>query len=368
MLQLDIATRIVGPAEDFYVVRPGSEFSLYEDFQRLNHVFLDFPGLILNPAEPFPSKDDARAMIARSIAIRDWFESGGAADVQFQPAQFYANAARGKRIGKYVSAAERLTRQLRPGTIIIVPGPGYLSDVLIGELVGSSTSVTLDRYGRHTLPARRVRWLKGKAKAYFSDELIDVLKNRNPIYILPRSLREEILRSSFDQYIIGDTYTARLRTQDEDFSTLNDFDIQSFLNFAAGAIAALEDGDVENGSLGLQQAIARLRQHRELIPELASNINSPGWLRIFGGSTLPIAVVVLLAAALSGEPVTADTLSVVNSMAPVGDPCTVAVEEQVKGAIQLMRIDDWQDACELARAAGEEADVDTSVRTSIIED
>ncbi len=55
IIEIDIATRIIGEDEDMYVVRPGASYSLYDDFRREGAVFLDFPDL------PFSIENKPRA-------------------------------------------------------------------------------------------------------------------------------------------------------------------------------------------------------------------------------------------------------------------------------------------------------------------
>jgi hypothetical protein len=369
LLQLDIATRVVGEAENFYLVRPGQEFTLYNDFLQRSHVFLDFPGigLDLNPQSRFPSDLDARAMVTRSSTIRDWHLSGRRGARPSTDLAPYHDLAKGRRVGKYVAALKRLLYEIPTGSIIVVPGPGYFSDVLIGEITGPRTNIRIGDYEGEEIPARPVRWVGKKHKARFSPEMIDLLKNRNPLVQMPRSVREEVLATAYDQYVIGDTFTARLRTTDDDFSTLDDYDIQTFINYSAGVLAAFEGAAPDARDLSIADAIRILRNHREAIPEFASNINSPGFLRLFGSSTIPLVIIVLLSAALSGAAVSADSVHVINSMAPAGDLCALQVEEQVKGVLAMMRIDDWQHACELARDAHEATGLTTSVRAQVVQ-
>ena len=115
--------------------------------------------------------------------------------------------------------------------------------------------------------------------------------------------------------------------------------------------------------------IALLRQHRDQIPEFASNINSPGFLRLFSGKNIPLVVAVLLSLALSEASVAdPDAIHVINSKAPAGDPCALSVEHQVRGAVRLMKIEAWQQSCIQARDAHKETGLKTSVKVKVEEE
>ncbi len=360
MLEIDIATRVVGAAEDIYIVRPGAEFALYDDFIAKEHVFLDFPGFGLSPDQNFPEKDPARQMATRSIAVRDWHLAKRAGQEPNRNLNAYARSTKGRRVGRYVSGIKRLNYEMPTGTIIVVPGPQIFSDVLIGEISGPRTAVTVEAYPNETLLARPVKWLARRPKAKFTQEFVEKLKTRNPITLLDRSLREEVLRAGYGQYVIGDLFVARLETTSADFSTLDDYDIQTLINFAAGAILAYEEGYDKEGGLSLLDALAYLRQNRDAVPEFKSNINSPGSLRLFSGSVAPLAIVAIVTAALSGEVVAAD-MRIGNSKGGTDQVCVLEVQERVRGAVRLMRLDDLAQACAQTTYAKKDAGLKSSM-------
>jgi hypothetical protein len=362
LLEIDIATRVFGPAEDIYIVRPGADFALYDEFRSQSRVFLDFPGFGLAPTDPFPEQLEARAMATRSIAVRDWHLAGHLGVSPDRDLASYRRKVRGRRVGKYVAAMRRLNYELPTGSVIVVPGPHLFSEVLIGEISGPRLFTSVPAYPDEKLLGRDVRWLARRPKARFSEEFIEKLKTRNPITQLDRSLREEVLRAGFGQYVIGDHFTARMETTEDDFSTLDDLTIQTLVNFVAGAILATEQGLTEDGSLSIAAALDLLRAHRESVPEFTSNINSPGFQRLLGATIAPLVIVMVLTAAMSGEAVSADSLSAFNSKGTAHDVCAIQVEEKAKAAVKIMRIDDLQRACEQMVATQKQVGLKTSMK------
>lgn len=195
-------------------------------------------------------------------------------------------------------------------------------------------------------------------------ELDAVLRTANPISLLPRSLRSEILQVGYDQYSLFETFASKLTTTDKDFSVLDDFNLALFVNFAAGALAAYRLGERREGCIGLTEALNLLDEHRELTPELKSNINSPGFKRIFAGQPSPLTIAVLFTMAMSTPSGASETpaLQVHNSAANSADVCTVTVQAEAVGAMKLMKLDDWHRACEAARAVAKSSGAHTSMK------
>ncbi|QBX37206.1 hypothetical protein E4M02_02675 [Brevundimonas sp. S30B] len=360
---LDISTRFVGQNEEMYIVRPGEGFSLYNDFMRHRAIFLDFPDIRLDFAAT-PKKDALRQAVVRSMELREWHRRHQRGPEPSRDPSDYVDAAKGRRVGRYVGAVERLYYTLKPGTIVVVPGPGYFSDVLIGEIVGPPTTVTdVSLYPGETLPARRVRWIGKRPKARFKEVLRDRLQKPTPLMAIDRSVRHEVLEAAFDQFAIGETFSARLRTTAADFSTLDDYNIQSFLNYVSGVLAAVEEEKRPAKAMDMAAALEMLKAHRDLVPELTSNINSPGALRLFNKRMLPIAAALLLALATSGasiSPATVD-IKVVNSAVAGDDPCALVVQEHVMAAVRLMDLDTWHQVCVQARDAAKSTGLATSI-------
>lgn len=217
---VDIATRFLLPAEDIYIIRPGQDFSLYRSFLEHRVVFLDFPDLQLDPSAPKPTREKLREAVVRSMRLRDWHRGGRVGAEPSRRPQDYRGEANGRRVGRYVGAVERLYYDLPKGTIIAVPGPGYFSDVLIGELGPVTTVNSVPLYPNEPMLARRIRWRGKRSKSSFSGPLRDRLQMPTPLMVVDRSLRRELLEAAFDQFSLGDTFSARIRVTNDDFSVL----------------------------------------------------------------------------------------------------------------------------------------------------
>lgn len=364
VIQVDIATRLVEPDEDFFVVRPGKGHSLYGDFDRRSAVFLDFPDLDLAAFAAAPPDSTLRREIAlRSMTIRDWHLRKRKAEKPSRAIEDYDGKAYRARLGHYVSAIEKLYFQLPDQTIVIVPSPGPYSDVLVGVLGGGVEPFSnFDIYPDETLPGRRVKWLGRTPKAMFSPAARERLANPHPVMQLDRRLRKEFLRTAYDQFIIGDSFTARFRTEAADYSSLDDQDIASFVNYIAGIIGQFE----ENGGgspVSAADAAKLLRAMRDRVPELSVNINSPGYLRLLSKRVDPVTIALFMALAVNGvTPSTGQPIDVINSAGPKHDSCALTVSQQAKGAMSIMTFDDWKSHCGRLNDAAKNVHLKTSMK------
>lgn len=368
IIEIDIATRFVDEDEDIFVVRPGAGFSLYETFDRDDIVFLDFPGLELDFAKrPPPSAVlGLREQLVRSMKLRDWHLGGQQSREPARLLTAYRGKAAGRRLGRYVGDIGRLYYQFEPGTIIMVPGPGYISDVLIGTILGPPEVLTdVALYPGEKVPVRRVKWLGRKLKASFTPDLRKSLARPDPVMRIDVDHREEVLRAAFNQYAFEGTFAARLRTTKADFSTLDDFNVQSFTNFIAGvALATERHPHAKAGSIDLAKALALLAADPDAVPDLAANINSPGFLRLSSTKIIPLTVAVIMSAVLS-TPAGAQTpeIRIRNSAALRDDPCAVQIEEQARRVMQISSSTELLRVCAQVRDAAEKTGLKTAMPT-----
>lgn len=360
---VDIATRVFKPDENIYILQPGSSYWLYETFAKSGHVFLDFPGMPLSFTQPAPDDQTLREMVMRSLAIGEWVEGGKQGTAPSRQLTDYAGTDYRRRIGRYVGAVKRLYWDIKPGAIIVVPGRRFYDDVMIGEVVGQPImSAAMQLYDGEMVPARKVKWLRSRPRSAFSAELRDKFGKPNPLTLLGHSLHGEILRAGYDQYIFEDEFTVRLNTTKDDFTTLDDFNIQTFVNYIGGVLIALDQG--QTGKISFDDAIRLLKLHPDLAPDLKQNINSIGFQRLVALTVKPLVIGALLSAA-TVDPASAAVpteVRITNSAAAANDPCTIQVAERVEGAMKLMKVDDWRRVCEAARDAKASTGLSTTMR------
>jgi hypothetical protein len=345
---------------------PGEQHVLYRNIVRRQAVYLDLPTLDLGDATEFGQITQIKERLALSDRVRNWHvNERPASTTPSRELKDYRRASATEKRALLAGAIERLYFDMKPGDLVVVPGPGHWTDVYIGEVVGKHTSIRdEENYPGEEIPARRVRWLAHKPKRTFSEDLIRRLGTPNYFVQLDKSLRDEIFAASFDNYVYDGKFVARFSTTEHSFSTLDEFNIQAFINFVAGVVAATETGGMGAGTkFDLDDALAALIQNPDLIPSLTVNINSPGALRVFKETALPLVLAAFMALAAAGHVDAAPSqIRVVNSLAPAGDVCAVQVDESIKDSFTLMNYDAWKKACYRLQEAKKQTGIDTSVR------
>lgn len=365
ILELDIATRMVGEHENIYVVQPGRSFWAYDTFRDETCVFLDLPGLELPFDVGPPDRDAFREIILRSIAIDEWLVDGKTGAEPSRLLSDYDGLAFGRRLGRYVGAAQTLYFDLKPGTIVVVPGQTPSDQVLIGEIVGKPSMMQWESvFEGEKVAVRKVKWHGSKLRASFSEDMRARLGTPNPILQLERSLRGEVLKAGFPQFAFEGQYAARLSTKHDDFNSLDDYNIQLFVNYIAGLLAASDLG--MKGEIGIADAISILQSNPEYAPQLALNINSKGFQRYLDDNVRPLVIAAFLTLALAtptGVAAAAPAeVSVVNSGASGGDKCSLEVKERIEAAASMMLIPDWQAVCKGAKLAEASTGLSTTMR------
>jgi hypothetical protein len=377
IIEIDIATRIVGDNEDMYVVRPGASFSLYDDFQREDAVFLDFPDLPFALDQKPNSTVLVREIVTRSIAIRDGHL--GKLENPSREQADYTGQSTNRRVNAYIGAIQRLYYELPVGTIIIIPGKTYIDDVAFAEITGpTERRKAAKAYPDENMLVRPVRWLAKKQKASLTPELRAVLGQPTPVMLVPRDLRAEILKIAFKQYIFKGLNSTRIMTSTKDFSIVDDLNIQLFNNYVAGLLAAREAEVPDTETLGISSALGYLKDRRDLVPELDQSISSPGFQRLYGNHIAPLVIGALMTAALSipattltammtvalASPATAQTaeIRVKNSAMLKNDPCAVDVQQRVNGSMRIAHFDEFLEMCAALKRTKEDTGLSTSMK------
>lgn len=367
-VEVDLNTRIVARAENFYVVRPGRGSWLFNEFDRLEAVFLDFPYLDIDLRAKPDDLVQLRLKLARSIDLNAWLRSRRDQEAPSRDLADYVGKIHRRRLGRYVGAIETLYYDLPDGAIITAPGPNDVSDVLVGEIAGPARlSAEVIPYHGEKVPIRPVKWLGRRQKATLSRDFRERLATPNPVMLLERTLREEVLRIGYDQYVIDDHFSTRFRTEADDYSSLDDADITSFINYVAGLLVAADEGISDPGTVTASEALASLRRFRDRVPELSTNISSPGFLRLLSGCVDPLAIAVIMAIALAGAgAVNANDVHVVNSAGMVAHDHVIRVSEQARNAMSMMTFDDFQEKVNHFVSAAHNVRLGTSVKAHVV--
>lgn len=361
MIEIDIRTRVFADKEQIHVLFPGEGYRHFPFFERHSLIFLDFPGIELPESRP-RAIGSLKTQIGRSEKIREW----RAANDKSRPEPSrnlsdYQSTRQTARRTQYATALIKFAYDMPNGSVIVVPGPGPFGIVRVAELNGPLRWVKVPGYGDDLVPARSVRWIAAIPKREFSEDLINRFRLPIPLFIVEKSLELEIIKRAYDNFVYGGEYVATFDTTSPTFDSVDDFNIQGFVNLIAGALVALEEGEAKKG-FDLDDALAVLSRHAEQIPEINTNINSPGFLRYITQDITALVIASVMALALSASPLSASEFKIVNSAAGADDPCAYVVNDKVKQAFEIMDIPSLQKACERARGTSEKTGLKTTVR------
>ena len=320
MIEIDIRTRVFTAREQIHILFPGEGYRHFPFFERNSLVFLDFPGIELPEVRP-SSAARLKAQVVRSDKIREWRTADDKSRTEpSRDISDYATARQTARRTQYATALIKFGYDLPDGSVIVVPGPGPFGTVRVAEVNGPLRWVKVPGYGDDLVPARSVRWIASIPKRRFSEDLINRLRLPIPLFILERSLEQEVVKLAYDNFVYGGEYVATFDTTNPVFDSVDDFNIQAFVNLVAGALVALEEGEANNG-FDLDDALRVLSLHTSQIPEMNSNINSPGFVRYITQDVTALIIATVMAIALSSTPLSASAFQIVNSAAGPDDPC-----------------------------------------------
>ena len=337
------------------MVRPGSNYKLYNLFSESNGIFADLLGLELQQDVPFKEQDRINAQLHRARRLRA-FRRADEPNPPSRNLDDYSDYVDSRSISQLYRILTGFFEQAQKGDLVLVPPLAFSQDTLIGELTTEPERHVTTRvpslYGNEPLYGRSVRWLARLPKGKLSPYLLDLITKPNAFVLIRKDERLSIYREAYGSYILPGEYRARFNVRDPEFTTTDDLYIQAFFNFVAANSRNIR---LQNEVMGIRQA-AFERLGDDAI-ELQSNINSPGFLNLISANLAPLVATALFALAVTIGPdavaaAEQGTILVGNSL-DAGDPCTVAINEEVLQHLRLLGLEKWTDACEIARQAAD---------------
>lgn len=233
--------------------------------------------------------------------------------------------------------ANRLWLEAKKGDLILVPAEGWREPVLIGEILSDAGDITKieaqDGDYTGTFFGRRVSWRAAVHKADLSDELIAVVHTRAAVFPIAESLKEEVYRLAYGNFVYKGNFVAEFRTSKERFTAEDSAVVGTWLNALDVLRNALESGDSREGETFAELGLDKLPD--ELAAELKINIQSPG--EIFVRTTGPFALALMTLFALGGcsaQAVDKNAVTVRLKHVGGGDP---AVQQQVEKSVSAIK-------------------------------
>jgi hypothetical protein len=360
-LTIELSASLVSDAHQVWKVSPGKTYRFYRAVHDSKMAFLDIRGLDQLAGEPADWQDDA---ILKIIADDRWDREVLSRARGNQPRGREGITSEDR---KRLTYFKELMFDAQVGDLIVVPADAYTKDVLIGELTTEAGDAEFvlaqDGEAAYQYLGRSVRWLTGVQKRFLSGDLIDKLHSPTAIFVLGKTLRHEIYRWAYGDFVFDGEYVGSFNVGKQKF-TPEDSTVVSIWFSAFDVLRdALEHGTTGGlpasfESMGLQP----LADGRAA--ELNININSPGAYVL--RSSTPFALALIAMFALSG----CDAKQVVNDhitvkMKVVGKApkdCQHAIEASVNALAKALGKNRAEQMCKLGQRASKDAKMSVGAR------
>lgn len=372
-LILDPSLRVIDEGHQIFVLHPGDGKRFYNDFLATKSVFLDIPGVVFEN-KPDVNDENTRQLLRMSRAIGGWHKSGRPTDkTPSRVPSDYAVRTEGREAPRFIKEVKTLYVDAKPGDLIVIPGPGYNSAVLLAELseeFDPKFLVDATRYGADRIPARRVKFLQtGYAKYEFGRRAIQLMQNRQAIIrVTDQTDRHEFYEHAYGDYAWGDVSGNHMEITLDVVDQKDLTDVLFLTNLYGAMYVALKAGELEDFlRLPPHKAIDRY-YNRELFGDISIEVHSPGF---FGRPIRDNAIAGFVSAmtVLAASGVSADDASQVEvKNSANGRVSACALDKELEGDIRAtMKFVNnahlwWDDVCGLQKAATDSVGLKTNAK------
>ncbi|THK35664.1 hypothetical protein EHS39_23880 [Ensifer sp. MPMI2T] len=370
-LILDPAQRVIDKDHQIFVLHPGDGKRFYNDFIAHSAVFLDIPGIKLT-ATPDIEDEETRKLLRMARAIGGWHKSGRPAQrLPQRDPQAFSVSVEGREAPRFMREVQTLYTDAKPGDLIIIPGPGYNSAVLMAELVGEfdpEYKVDSARYAADLIPARRIKFLQtGHAKYEFGRRAIQLMQNRQAIIrVSDDADRHEFYEHAYGDYVWGDVSGNYMEITEAVVDQKDLTDVLFMTNYYGAMYVAMKAGKLEHfASLPWHKAINEY-YNRELFGDISIEIHSPGFFgRPMRNASIAgfIAAMTALASAGASSAEVA-TVVVQNSANGRVSVCDLDLQQDVQSTVKMVSNAHlwWDEVCAAQKAASKKTGLKTKAK------
>lgn len=367
-ITVDLRTRMLPPEHNVFMARPGQESRLYDDFIQGSMIGPELPGVNIVAGKAISDQSNLEDKLKKSAAIRSWATKGKSdEDYPLDRLSDYSDKARTRGASQFISILNGFFQKAQKGDLVVIPPNAYSRNTVLGEFRDDPSDIRylkVERYGNFALPVRRFRRLAEIPKRELPSALLDVIGKPLAFVEVRKSIRPFLYGVAYDSYVLGSDYNAKFEVTSPNYNTNDDFFLLAFLNFIT---ANTRNVTIEGGKPILGLHTAAFEELGEFAAELRTNVNSPGFLSVSSNFITPLVMAAMLALALQVGPDAAEAEKIIigNSNAPADDPCTAEVEKSVWTQMKLYGLDNWPEACEMARRAAKDTGLKASPRIKI---
>lgn len=288
------------------------------------------------------------------------------------------NQDRKRKTTRRISQADQLNLTLvkglfqsaKKGDLVLVPHPGSTGAISIGKLVDQPGRVisfeATDDGVTSTYTGRRVRWISTWSKREAPTALVELLQTPVAFFNLGDTAGQKIYTNAFGSFVYDGLSVASFFTSKDFFTSRDNRLLSSWIELTEvlsasvdrpEAAKAVRDQDIHD----LIDAFVIAEADRV---DLAININSPGSIVMRAVAQTPLVALALYPMAVAGVSHAQATNATITAsvVGDADDACIGQVSESVRQILRNMGEQKWRRACQLARAAAEEATVRSQSR------
>lgn len=340
---IDPRVRVLEDNHQVFVLHPGENKRFYHDFIRTSSVFLDFPGLKFDRIPNINDEID-RAKIRQSQAIKGWYKKGKPADEKpNENISHFLASTTGRSASKTASTVGQLYAEAKKGDLVVIPGRGYDTSVILGEFADDfdpSFLVEVSRYDSHLVPARRVKALPiNKLKYEFNTRLVRLMQNRQAIIkITDTNDRKDIYFQAYKTFAWKESSGSSISVTSQvvDLHDLNQ--AMALTNYFGAMHVAQESGNLEDFCRLEFHAAIEKYYNRELFGNVNIEISSPGFfnrpLRDKAMAGFISGMLVLASTGVTAQD--AQNVMIENSANPAQSYCDMKLQEDMRAAMVII--------------------------------
>ena len=299
MQVFDIATKLIDPKTNIWVVHPGRNRRFYSRFLQSNTVFLELPALNAG-RKTFDEIGRSRQHVRMSLEhIRRYSSSDVSSRPSKNPANYSDQAGDGQ-FNTWVGNARKLYGTAKVGDLVVVPGKGAYAPVLFGEIAtpfNPSDTIRVEQFNFADIQTRQVKWISTNHYRRDLPPHLDIHLSKPPaIRSVSRGKGngDGFFEYAYPSYILGDVSVAQIYgPRYSGKNPLDTYPATRLIAYLVSAYAALEKGkDGELSRLGIDQVIEQYYDPT-LIESFTQNFNSPGGFGVRAKTPLLAMIVTL---------------------------------------------------------------------------
>ena len=342
---------------------PGKSYRLSKEVESKEAAFLDIRGLDSLGNDPAAWTDDDILRVIAEDRVRRALSTQRA---QKSPPSTTPIASDKRKLGFLKS----LLFVAKRGDLVVIPlGEGVTAKVAIGEFSEEPGNVRMiavrDGDDQFVVPGRLIAWhRRGKLqKRDLSVELIKALHSPSAFHPIANSLREEVYRAAYENFVFGGIFVSTFTTSKEHFTTADLAAVSIWFNALAATRDSLERGEALGKTGYLELGMSPTGDAHG---DMAININSPGTvaLRSLGAFALVMMSLFPLAKASVSVAEAKSANVTVKTVGSATSDCSLQIEQSIASYVGALGADRWKEACVLAKRASTDATLSTHARLS----